>query len=462
MPATKKKVQSKATSSAELKRLQTKYSRLEKKYTKVSLEKNFLERAMGDLNFHNNAHDGVVYTDAQDRIIYANPYFMTMMGVKDKGDILDKGFPNYMWNNEREADRMFRDIKKDGFVREREMALYNREGQPVFAMCSGVASRDDDGNIVGTEIMFCNITSKRTFQAELVEQHALLDAVLESTPDPVLILSSALDVTRGNPIAEQLFDLKEGERRSLPDLLVENEFPREGVQKIEAKFLGDTSFGVEINLHGQHFDMHAAPLKSLQRGWVCVLHNITVRKQTQEMLQHHAFHDVLTQLPNRAYFSDYLQRANLRLSTEDDYRFAVLFIDLDGLKIFNDKWGHHVGDELLIHFASRLEGCIRPGDLVARLGGDEFAIFVDGVADETNALQVAARVREALQAPYTLNGQDEVFTTASIGIALSGKSTEDVDSLLRNADNAMYKVKQRGGNAYEIFSAEELTSPKPN
>jgi diguanylate cyclase (GGDEF)-like protein/PAS domain S-box-containing protein len=453
-----KKKPKQASGQAELKKLQTKYSRLEKKFIKLNLEKNFLQRAVGDLNFHNNAHDGVVYTDASDNIVYANPYFMEMMGVKEKTEILEKEFPNYMWNNEQEAERLFKDIKKNGFVREREMALYNRAGQPVFAMCSGVASKDEDGNVIGTEIMFCNITSKRTFQAELVEQHALLDAMMQSTPDPVLILSSALDVKRSNPIAEQVFKLQKSEKISLPTLLQQASLPKEAIEKIEAKFLGDQPFDIELNLASQHYELHTAPLKSLQRGWVCVLHNVTIRKQTQEMLQHHAFHDVLTQLPNRAFFIDYLQRANLRTQTDPEYKFAILFIDLDGLKTFNDRWGHHIGDELLMHFARRLESSIRPGDLVSRLGGDEFAIFVDGVGDESNALQVAARVRESLQHPYTLNGTDEVRTSASIGIALSGNFTDDIDILLRNADKAMYRVKQRGGNAYEMFSEEVLTS----
>jgi len=204
MVATKKKPNS---AISEIKTLRAKLAHLEKKYTQVALEKNFLDRAMKDLNFHDNAHDGVVYTDAADNIVYANPYFLGMMGVKDKTEILDQPFPDYMWNNAREADRLFNDIKSDGFVREREMALYNREGQPVFAMCSGVVSKDKDGNILGTEIMFCNITSKRSFQAELVEQHALLDTVLQSTPDPILVLNSALDIKRSNPAAQKLLDL---------------------------------------------------------------------------------------------------------------------------------------------------------------------------------------------------------------------------------------------------------------
>ncbi len=442
---------------AEVKALRIKLARLEKKYAKLAIEKNFLERAMGDLNFHNNAHDGVVYTDARDNIIYANPYFLGMMGVKDKKQILDQPFPDYMWNNAGEAKRLFVDIKTDGFVREREMALYNHDGQPVFAMCSGVVSKDKDGTILGTEIMFCNITSKRSFQAELVEQHALLDTMLQSTPDPVLVLSSALDIKRSNPAAEKILDLGGNTKPNLFAVLGKTDLPAEALQKLEAKFLGENSFNTEIRIKEGHFDLHAAPLKSEQKGWVCVMHDITARQHTQEMLQHHAFHDVLTQVPNRAYFIDLLQRANLRINTEPDYRFAILFIDLDNLKLFNDRYGHHIGDELLIHFARRLEACIRPGDLVSRLGGDEFAIFLDGVKDEASVSVIAARIREGLALPYDLGGQKGAHTTASIGVALSGPSTSNVDALLRSADQAMYHVKERGGNSFEVFSEELLS-----
>lgn len=454
MVATKKKPNS---AISEITTLRAKLAHLEKKYTQVAMEKNFLERALKDLNFHDNAHDGVVYTDAADNIVYANPYFLGMMGVKDKTEIVEQPFPDYMWNNAREADRLFNDIKSDGFVREREMALYNREGQPVFAMCSGVVSKDKDGNILGTEIMFCNITSKRSFQAELVEQHALLDTVLQSTPDPILVLNSALDIKRSNPAAQKLLDLTgNSEDSNLITVLAKTGLPKDISQRLEAKLLGRNSFNSEIRIQEGHFDLHAAPLKSNQGGWVCLFHDITVRKHTQEMLQHHAFHDVLTRVPNRAYFIDYLQRANLRIKTEPNYRFAILFIDVDGLKFFNDRYGHHIGDELLIDFARRLEAGIRPGDLLARLGGDEFAVFLDGVQDESSAAIIAARLREGLVQPYQLGGQMDARTTASIGIALSGPSTTNVDTLLRNADRAMYRVKERGGNNFEIFSEEML------
>ncbi len=442
--------------AGEVVKLRKQIADLKLKYTKVAMEKKFLERAMGDLNFHNNAHDGVVYTDANNQIIYANPYFLGMMGIQNKKELLDHPFPSYMWNNEQEAGRLFKDIKNDGFVREREMALYNREGQPVFAMCSGVANKDEDGEIIGTEIMFCNITSKRAFQAELLEQQALMDAILQSTPDPILVLNADLELQRSNSTADQLFQVQKEKKRIVLELLENRALGPELIGKIETSFHGDRDFDFELSLGDQYFEFHAAPMKSIQKGWVCILHNITVRKLTQEMLQHHAFHDALTQLPNRSHFVDHLRSANVLTKSEPDYRYAILFIDVDDLKSFNDRLGHHVGDELLFNFARRLEANIRPGDLVARLGGDEFAIFLDRILERETALQVATRVRENLLKPYRLNDTDGVQASASIGIALSDGTTPDAETLLRNADKAMYHVKQQGGNGFEVFTEEIL------
>jgi diguanylate cyclase (GGDEF)-like protein len=154
-----------------------------------------------------------------------------------------------------------------------------------------------------------------------------------------------------------------------------------------------------------------------------------------------------------------LQRANLRLKHEPEFRFAVLFIDLDGLKTVNDRFGHHTGDELLIEFAKRLESSIRPADLPARVGGDEFAVLLEDIGDEENALVVATRIRETLLHPYPLREHPTFETTASIGIAISGGEVGDIELLMRNADQAMYRAKQRGGNSFEIFDKQILLEP---
>ena len=148
-------------------------------FVSASMEKNFLKRAVADLNFHHNAHDGIVFTDANDRVVYANPYFLRMMNIADPAELLNKPLPDYMWSEPTDPEHLFQDVRNDGFVRERELSLFNRDGAPVFAACSSVASRDDSGSYIGTEIMLCNVTTKRKVQAELVQRTQTLTRVTE-------------------------------------------------------------------------------------------------------------------------------------------------------------------------------------------------------------------------------------------------------------------------------------------
>ena len=180
------------------------------------------------------------------------------------------------------------------------------------------------------------------------------------------------------------------------------------------------------------------------------LTDITERKSAEERLVHDAFHDSLTSMPNRALFTDLLTRSLGRAQRRADYRFAVLFIDLDRFKVVNDSLGHSIGDELLKAITRRIERSIRPGDTVARLGGDEFTILVDDIGDASDATRVADRVQHELARPFNIEGH-EVFTSASIGIALSASGYQAADDVLRDADIAMYRAKALGKARYEVF-----------
>jgi diguanylate cyclase (GGDEF)-like protein/PAS domain S-box-containing protein len=182
--------------------------------------------------------------------------------------------------------------------------------------------------------------------------------------------------------------------------------------------------------------------------------DITERKLAVEQLLHDAFHDALTNLPNRALFMDRLTGAAARSAARGKrgrhYLFSVLFLDLDRFKVVNDSLGHMIGDQLLIGIARRLERWLRPGDTIARLGGDEFAILLEDIVDVKDAIVVAERIQVELHQPFTLEGQ-EVFTSASIGIALSSAGYEKGEDLLRDADTAMYHAKGKGKARYEVF-----------
>jgi diguanylate cyclase (GGDEF)-like protein/PAS domain S-box-containing protein len=178
--------------------------------------------------------------------------------------------------------------------------------------------------------------------------------------------------------------------------------------------------------------------------------DISERKLYERQLQHDALHDALTGLPNRTLFVDRLEHALARARRRPDEIFAVLFLDLDRFKVVNDSLGHLLGDRLLVEFARRMERCVRPGDTVSRLGGDEFTILLEDLRDTDEAGQVADRIHAELAHPFNIGGQD-VYTSASIGIALGDSDYARAEQLLRDADTAMYRAKSAGKARHEVF-----------
>lgn len=178
--------------------------------------------------------------------------------------------------------------------------------------------------------------------------------------------------------------------------------------------------------------------------------DITDRKIAEERLLHNAFHDTLTDLPNRALFTDHLRHAIARAQRREDYQFAVLFLDLDRFKDVNDSLGHMIGDKLLVAFARVLAEGLRDTDIVARLGGDEFAILLEDVQEPKATIRVAEWIKEKLANPFHLE-ENEVYATVSTGIVLSNPEYANPDDMLRDADIAMYYAKANGKDRFEIF-----------
>ena len=179
------------------------------------------------------------------------------------------------------------------------------------------------------------------------------------------------------------------------------------------------------------------------------LTNITAHKEAEQRLLHDAVHDALTQLPNRVLFLDHLGLA-MEQSRRRKTGVGVLFVDVDRFKNINDSLGHEVGDKLLVELARRIAGILRPGDTVARLGGDEFAVLLTEIQGVSDATRVVERLLEAIRERLLID-QHEVFTSASIGVAISSPSYQRPEDILRDADTAMYRAKAAGRNGYQVF-----------
>lgn len=186
--------------------------------------------------------------------------------------------------------------------------------------------------------------------------------------------------------------------------------------------------------------------------YLAVFTDISQRKQDEERLAFLAHHDALTGLPNRSFFQERCREALLR-AERHGYRVGLLFIDLDGFKTVNDSLGHPVGDSLLQGVAERLGGNLRKSDLLARQGGDEFTVLLDELDDPQAAVTVAGKLLAALREPFQLEGHT-LYISASIGIGCYPQDGQDAQTLLKNADTAMYRAKEEGRNTYRFFSAE--------
>ncbi|HDZ84794.1 MAG TPA: EAL domain-containing protein, partial [Nitrospirae bacterium] len=261
---------------------------------------------------------------------------------------------------------------------------------------------------------------------------------------------------------KSMLGFKEGEIKNNPAEWLDRIHPDDRMHvetEIAAHINGHTP-----NLQSEHRIMH----KNGTYRWVLVrglavrdailntyrmagsITDITERKMTEEQLIFDALHDALTGLPNRVLFMDRLTHAVDREKRKSNELFAVIFLDMDRFKVLNDSLGHTAGDKLLVAISQRLKEGLRPGDTIARLGGDEFAILLEDLKDVKEAIQISERVLEKLRLTFDLDGQ-EIFATASLGIALSSKEYENPEYLLRDADIAMYQAKANGCNRYEVF-----------
>ena len=297
-------------------------------------------------------------------------------------------------------------------------------------------------------------------EAALRASEARHRAVVDSASDAIVTVTQAGVIELFNRGAERIFSYAAAEVIGQPfGLLMPDRLP--GVRDTIAHYLATPS---ELAVHGRRLELAARrkggeefPIElsvtAIQAGaatlFTSIIRDITERKAFEDQLAHQASHDPLTNLPNRALFTDRLSHALARAARRQGI-VAVLFLDLDGFKVVNDSLGHDIGDHLLIAVAERLGGCLRPEDSVARLGGDEFTVLLEDLGDARDAARVAERIIAALRAPFAIGGR-EVVISASIGIAHGAGDREQAIDLWRNADIAMYRAKQAGKGGYEVF-----------
>ncbi|MCY4178527.1 MAG: diguanylate cyclase [Endozoicomonadaceae bacterium] len=298
--------------------------------------------------------------------------------------------------------------------------------------------------------------TSNTFE-QLSEQQALL---LNNTDDGIMSIDSDGRITFANPKACKLFSLNEQAllNESITHLLKDENINHylSNIQKTDiAYFTTSGSHRREITLPTDEqtpFELNIVPVLNADtqiNGYILSFHDITERKHKEEKLLWQAHHDSLTGLANRMLLKEFLKASLVRNKRKQQHT-GLLFLDLDKFKEVNDLLGHETGDMLLNHVADRLKQCVRKSDLIARLGGDEFVIVLDEITQVESVTVIAEKITATLTKPFYIEGR-AIDIGISIGIALWPDHASSAESMLKAADQAMYKAKQTGGNCFCFY-----------
>ncbi len=334
------------------------------------------------------------------------------------------------------------------FTKSGEIRWVRTSSQPVF----------EGDRVIGLRAVMMDITERKRAEETLREREETLRATIESTEDGILVVGSNGQIAYANARLAKMWripkDVLETSDRDkvLTSVMDQLQEPEAFLARArELNHTPDESFDELVFKDGRIFERLSRPLTSEEApGRVFSFRDITERKRAEDTIKHMAYHDSLTDLPNRALFEDRLTVALAQVRRKRRMA-AVMFLDLDRFKVVNDTVGHALGDRLLQSVAERLTGLVRDGDTVARVGGDEFTLLLQEVGRAEEVAEVAERVLDALRQPWVLNGHEFRITT-SIGIAMFPNDGEDVDSLLSNADTAMYRAKDQGRDNYKLYT----------
>jgi diguanylate cyclase (GGDEF)-like protein/PAS domain S-box-containing protein len=403
-------------------------------------------------------NEGLLITDGEDRILFANERVSAMTGYA-VSEV-----------RQRPASELFLAAKDWPALRDRharrlrgqseryEVEMRRKDGSHFFAEVHAIPFRNAEGKIVGTLGAITDVTERKRAEDSLQRSAREYRDLFESANDAILILRPESQmILEANRKACETYGLP---RDQIVGMSLKN-FTRD-VPRSEEQVRRILREGASENLETVHFHRDGTPIDLLvsssvveYRGESAILsvcRDITESKRAKQEIERLAYHDALTDLPNRARFADRLEIA-LSQARREGHPLAILFLDLDRFKVVNDSLGHKVGDLLLQKVALRLSQLIRGGDTLARLGGDEFVVLLAKIGQDEDAARVAHNVLALFKKPFML-GERELFISASIGISVFPRHGEDGESLVKNADIAMYRAKQEGRDNYQFHTSK--------
>lgn len=416
------------------------------------------------------ASEGILIMDKNQRIFFFNKGAEKIFGYSDSeifGRTLDCLIPaRFVRSHQDHVDRFQKEPDPSRGMKERKADIAGlRKNGEEFPLEVSISRLHQNNQTVFTAI-FRDITERKRIEQREVQTLSLLTATLESSADGILAVDKDGKniIVYNNPflkmwnvpnsVLETIKETKD-DRPLLSYVTTQVKDPEAFLDKVRELYRhpAEDSFDV-LELNDERiFERHSKPQRvgneTIGRVWT--FRDVTHRALSEQRLSHLANFDALTGLPNRTLLYDRLEQAMVRAKRSGRF-IGVLYLDLDGFKKINDTRGHEFGDLFLKAVADRLKTAIRDGDTVGRLGGDEFVFLLDDIAQLADTRIVAQKILNALKEPMIVKG-DSLAATASIGIAVFPEDGKDYETLLRNADTAMYLAKNQKKSSYQFYSS---------
>ncbi|TCS73803.1 PAS domain S-box-containing protein/diguanylate cyclase (GGDEF)-like protein [Sulfuritortus calidifontis] len=410
-----------------------------------------------------SVNDWIWEIDADWRYVYVSPKVEEILGYKPDEILGLRPFDLMPPSEAEQLSRRFEAIAAEGkpFTSMENRNLH-KDGRLVILETSATPIFREDGSLCGYRGVDRDVTERWLAKEALDQTTQRLNRHFQQTPLAVIEWDADFRVLDWNPSAEAIFGYTKAETigRHAMELIVP-ESATDHVAKVWGELLGQgggfRSSNENVTKSGKIItcEWYNTPLvddNGRVIGVASLAQDITEQRQAEQRLNHLAYYDALTSLPNRALFQDRLGQA-IATASRHQKLVGVMLMDLDQFKVINDTLGHETGNALLQAVADRLKHCLRESDTVARLGGDEFAIALTDISTIEDVVQIAQKVLDEFVCPFTIAGK-ELFVSASIGITLYPFDGSDASLLLRNADSAMYHAKDCGRKTFQFYSAE--------
>jgi len=412
------------------------------------------------LSITNLAGDIIVKVDREGKWTFLNDVACEFWG-KPREELIGSTFADYLHPDDQQKTRAaIEEVKTKKLVR----GLVNRQKTPKgwrIVEWNAAAIFDQEARYVGIQATGRDITERKQMEEVLIQERNLLQALIDNIPDAIYFKDDKNRFIRVNKARADLsgttpenmigktdfeFFPEEQARQAFADDNRVMESDRALVDKVEKITGADgTEHWFSVTKIPRHNE------KGEVIGTMGISRDITERKQQEKQLAYMSTHDTLTGLANRALFRDHLALA-LAHAQRNRQKFPIMLLDLDNFKDVNDRLGHSVGDKLLQAAGDRIKGILRKADTVARTGGDEFLLLLPETTKTGQVDVVAQKILAAFQKSFVCN-HHEISITTSIGISIYPSDGEDADTLMKNADIAMYRVKETGRNNCQYYAA---------